>query len=339
MKRHPKSSMPEGCNLRRSETSSRTHSGVLESFTKHRRLNGSIARNLARDAETSHLAKRIANCSGLINLEIEVPEIGEPLAHLTGAKVCNARLCPFCEWRRTKAWRRRLIGGLEAFHEVNPTWRAVFLTLTVRNCPLTELRSTLKQMQEGWNRFRGLSFFPSSYWFKRTEITIGSSPGGAGAFNGPYMAHPHFHVLLLVPPSYFSHGYIKQTEWLKQWQMAMRLDYTPVIDVRAAKSKSGSGGRNIDDSRSAAIEAAKYASKATQLLELGETLTEFHHQTTGLRYYSVSRDLKEYIQAGDITESEMMDNTSTDPQGDIPLLKATAMWFEDSQEYLFVNIT
>ena len=153
------------------------------------------------------------------------------------------------------------------------------------------------------------------------------------------MAHPHFHVLLLVPPSYFGKNYVKQLTWQQQWQMAMRLDYPPVIDVRAAKSKKRSGGSAIDDSKAAAVEAAKYASKATQLLELGETLTEFHHQTTGLRYYSVSRDLKEYIRTTDITEEEMLDNTNPDASGDTPLLKASAMWFEDSQEYLFVNIT
>ena len=338
MSRPPNCSMSEGCRLRRSERSSRPHFGVLEPFTKHRRLNAPIARTLAKDPETAWLAKRIANCSGLIKLDIEVPDGFEPKAHLKGAKVCDARLCPFCEWRRTKAWRRRLITGLEGFHEVNPTWRAVFLTLTVRNCALGDLRKTLKQMQEGWNRFRGLSFFPTSYWFKRTEITVGASPGGAGLLGGPLMAHPHFHVMLLVPPSYFGKKYVKQTRWQQEWEMAMRLDYTPVIDVRAAKSKKGSGGSAINDSKAAAIEAAKYASKATQLLELGDALTEFHFQTQGVRYYSVSRDLKQFISDGEIKKSEMIDNTSPDPEGDIPLLKATAAWFEDSQEYLFTNL-
>ena len=330
--------MSQGCRLGRSERPSQRHFDVLEPFTKHRRLNAPIARQLAQDMETAWLAKRIGNCSSRIALEIEVPEVGEPLAHLRGAKVCNARLCPFCEWRRTKAWRRRLITGLEAFHEVNPKWRAVFLTLTVRNSPLGDLRKTLKEMQEGWNRFRRCSFFPTSYWFKRTEITVGAGPAG-GLFSGSgYSAHPHFHVLLLVPPSYFSRGYIKQSEWQKQWQMAMRLDYAPVIDVRSAKPKSTTGSSGIDASRDAAVEAAKYASKATQLLELGEALTEFHFQTQSVRYYSVSRDLKEFINAGDVKIAELMDESNPDANGDIELLKSTAIWFEDSQEYLFTHI-
>ena len=330
--------MHEGCNLRRSEAPSQPHSGVLELFTKHRRFNAPIARTLAKDPETAWLAKRIANCSGLIKLDIEVPDGFEPKAHLKGAKVCDARLCPFCEWRRTKAWRRRLMTGLEAFHEVNPTWRAVFLTLTVRNCALSDLRSTLKQMQEGWNRFRGLSFFPTSYWFKRTEITLGSSPGGAGQFLSPVMAHPHFHVMLLVPPSYFGKRYVKQLRWAQEWQMAMRLDYPPVVDVRTAKAKTVRSDQAVDASKAAAIEAAKYATKATNLFELGDSLTEFHFQTQGVRYYSVSRDLKTYISDGEIKKSELMDNTSVDPEGDIPMLTATAQWFEDQQEYLFTDL-
>ena len=330
--------MSQGCRLGRSERSSHTHFDVLEPFTKHRRFNAPIARELAKDTETAWLAKRIANCSSRIALDIEVPEGFAPVAHLKGAKVCDARLCPFCEWRRTKAWRRRLISGLEAFHEDKPKWRAIFLTLTVKNCRLGDLRTTLKAMQEGWNRFRGLSFFPSSYWFKRTEITVGAGPAGSAFLNGGYTAHPHFHVLLLVPPSFFGRNYVKQTEWQKQWQMAMRLDYPPVVDIRSAKTKSTRGSSAIDASRDAAVEAAKYASKATQLLELGEALTEFHFETQNVRYYSVSKDLKQYISAGDIKKSEMMDESNPEANGDIPLLNATAQWFEDSQEYLFTNL-
>ena len=152
------------------------------------------------------------------------------------------------------------------------------------------------------------------------------------------MAHPHFHVMLLVPPSYFGRNYVKQTRWQQEWEMAMRLDYTPVVDVRRAKSKRPNGGSGIEASRDAAIEAAKYASKATQLLELGDALTEFHFQTQGVRYYSVSRDLKQFIADGEIKKSEMLDEPSVMPEGDIELLNATATWFEDSQEYLFTNL-
>ena len=118
----------------------------------------------------------------------------------------------------------------------------------------------------------------------------------------------------------------------------MRLDYAPVIDVRSAKPKSTTGSSGIDASRDAAVEAAKYASKATQLLELGEALTDFHFQTQSVRYYAVSKDLREYIKAGDVNIAELMDESNPDASGDVPLIKATAHWFEDTQEYLFSHI-
>ena len=40
-------------------------------------------------------------------------------------------------------------------------------------------------------------------------------------------AHPHYHALLLVKPSYFTKNYIKQSEWVEMWQKALRADYAP----------------------------------------------------------------------------------------------------------------
>ena len=330
--------MPGRSTVRRSEPPSQANFGLLERFTKHRRLNAPVASQLARDPETLQLAKRIGNCADTLRLNIEVPQDGDPEARLKAARLCNARLCPFCEWRRTKGWRRRLIGGLEQLHADHPKYRALFLTLTVKNVPLSELRGQLQAMQEGWSRMRKGRWFPTDYWFRRTEITVGAAPALELNNWSPYMAHPHFHVLLLVPPSYFSHGYVKQTEWQKQWQMAMRLDYAPVIDVRVAKAKRLDADLPLDAAKAAAIEAAKYASKQTQLLELGDQLAEFHRQTTNVRYYQTSSGLRKYVSQGELTEEELMDDSNPNPNGDLDQLLATAQWFEDTKEYLFTSL-
>ena len=78
--------MHEGGNLRRSERPPSRHFDVLEPFTKHRRFNAPISRELGKDLETAWLAKRIGNCSSRLSLEIEVPEVGDPVAHLKGAR-------------------------------------------------------------------------------------------------------------------------------------------------------------------------------------------------------------------------------------------------------------
>ena len=35
----------------------------------------------------------------------------------------------------------------------------------------------------------------------------------------------------MVPPSYFSHGYLSHAKWVALWQQSLRVDYQPVIHV------------------------------------------------------------------------------------------------------------
>jgi hypothetical protein len=52
--------------------------------------------------------------------------------------------------------------------------------------------------------------------------------------------HPHFHILGLVPASYFTgRGYIKQEDWTDMWKRSMRIDYTPIVHIQKVKSKKG----------------------------------------------------------------------------------------------------
>ena len=309
-----------------------THSGVLEPYSKHRRYNTPICHHLAMDPETLDIARAIGNCATSIAVEVplEGPQQGQ--AVLRAANPCNRRLCPFCEWRRSRAWRRRFFEGLPKFHEDFPTHRAVFLTLTVRNCPVDDLRSTIGEMHRGWKLMTKRDFFPTKFWFRRTEVTQrnGDSPLSVGP-----SFHPHIHAVLFVPAGYFSHGYVKQLEWQKQWMASARLDYPPVIDVRSAKSRSSSGGAPIEASRQAALEASKYATKATDLIAMGSSLGMYHYAIKGLRLSASSKSLKPYITDTPIDSSLLVDN-ETVVEGET--VRGKALWFEDVQEYLFSDI-
>ena len=246
---------------------------------------------------------------------------------------CSCRLCPFCEWRRTRVWRKRLYAGLEALYADQPKLRGVFLTLTVRNVPLEQLGEQLDEMNRAWRRFTARSFFPTSLWFRRTEVTVGSTPGDTA-----YMAHPHFHVLLLVKPSYFGKEYVKQSTWQKEWMDSARLDYVPVVDVRTAKANSGSGSSSAGDAKSSVLEAAKYAAKATELMELGPAITTLHHQLRSRRLYATSTELRKYIKSGDISPDEMMDNEAKPLPEGTDCVPVVAQWFEDANEYVIVDV-
>jgi hypothetical protein len=116
---------------------------------------------------------------------------------------------------------------------------------------------------------------------------------------------------------------------------AMRLDYVPVIDVRTAKTRSSSGGAPIEASRAAALEASKYATKATDLIAMGSSLGKYHYAIKGLRLSASSKSLKPYITDTPISPDQLVDE-GVDPHVDS--IRGKALWFEDVQEYLFSDI-
>lgn len=301
------------------------YSSVLAAFSKHRRFNNSICRSLAMDSESTDLARAIGNCATSIGVEVQLPKGAAPEAKLRAARICNRRLCPFCEWRRAKGWRRRFFEGMPRFHEDFPTHKPLFLTLTQRNVHLGELRETIQDMHKAWNRMKQCSFFPTPFWFRRTEVTV----------NGSGMAHPHIHVLLMVPAGYFSRNYVKQSEWAAQWQMAGRYDYTPVVDIRRGRTKPGTKRLTDLASVQASVEVSKYITKATDLLALEGNLGEFNRQIRHLRFSAVSDSLKPYISAADISEEEMTDGGEALP---VESVNGIAVWFEDCKQYLWSDI-
>jgi hypothetical protein len=149
--------------------------------------------------------------------------------------------------------------------------------------------------------------------------------------DGRIWTHPHIHALLLVPPRYWGPDYIKKRTWAELWATAMSLDYEPVVDVRrASPNKKVSDAK--EDLKAAAIEAAKYTTKATDLHGLGDYIVEFHHQVKSLRLLGISSKLGKYVNNTDITEAEMLD-TGSIFQTTNPLLRCIAEWCEEVQEY------
>jgi hypothetical protein len=143
------------------------------------------------------------------------------------------------------------------------------------------------------------------------------------------------HCLLLVRPSYWSRDYVKQLRWQQDWMSAAKLDYAPVVDVRRAKAKPSDEHLHGVAPVAAVIEAAKYATKATDLLQLGDALPAFHHEMKGLRLYGISKSLQRYISAADVAGDELLDTDRFPVPAITPAFSAVAEWIESAQEYRF----
>lgn len=139
----------------------------------------------------------------------------------------------------------------------SPKARFIMLTLTVRNCELTDLRSQLGEMHKAWRKLLKREELKLDGWIRTTEVTRGKDD----------TAHPHYHCLLMVRPSYFGSNFIKQERWRELWQDSLDVDYLPQVNVKTVKDEEGTlKVSKTDAAISATVEVIKYAVKPSDCL-------------------------------------------------------------------------
>lgn len=221
-------------------------------------------------------------------------DIDKPL-RLTQANFCRDRACPICQWRRSLRWAATMKKQLSTVFEKYPNHRCIFVTLTVKNCDITELRETIQSMNKGFSAFfRKLKkLVPNIGYLKSVEVTRNEKTD---------KAHPHFHITFFVPPSYFTINYIKHYKWQDMWMECMKLDYSPMVNVKAVKIKKNSGqGSYLDAASSAIVETIKYSIKPSDLLKKAtedggyEWMYEYLRQVKGLRFAATGGIVKGMI--------------------------------------------
>lgn len=256
------------------------------------------------------LGKRIAACSTSLGFGWNTDmETGESKLKLRSAKFCCVRHCPVCQWRRSLRNTARFFSAIPTLQERFPTHRWLFLTLTVRNCEPESLRETIKAMTAAWKRLIERKDWPATGWCRTVEITRNPDDG---------TAHPHFHTLLMVPAGYFAgRNYTTKDEWSQRWKNALRVDYDPVVDIRAVRSKKE--GQTL---QAAVVETLKYASKAEDAIRSPEWLYAITEQLHKLRFLASGGELKgilkdDFNNAEMISGDESPSEQNTDP----------SMWF------------
>lgn len=225
-------------------------------------------------------AKRVADCGTFLEFARYggmqegaggLPRGGVPCTgdsfKLHRANFCRDRLCPMCSWRRSY----KIFGQVSQIMDlIADKYEFLFLTLTVPNCTADELINTLNRMTRAWTKlfhYKRVERILKGF-FKALEITYNQT---ADTY------HPHFHVVLAVPKSYFnSRDYLHRDEWLSMWQKAMNDSSITQVDIRKArdKHKEKIGKTAAEKLASAVAEIAKYAVKSSDYLFDDEELTD-----------------------------------------------------------------
>jgi len=259
-----------------------------KSWDSHR-ASAEIVSGLYKDIGFDRYHQRITDCSRWLEFALRASETGEIGLKLFSAFFCRVRHCPVCQWRRSLMWRSRFLKVMPAVIRDYPSARYIFLTLTVRNCPVTELRQTVKLMNNAWSKLTRRKKFPAMAFVRSLEVTRGKDG----------TAHPHFHALLMVKPSYLSTGYLSQKSWTDLWQSCLKVDYTPVVNIKRVNPKKGADVGEVEALVPAICETLKYSVKTDDLVADPEWLGEITRQLFKIRAISIGGILKEYLSEDD----------------------------------------
>lgn len=261
----------------------------------HRQWADKMAAALA-DAGMDKEAARVRDCAGALFFHLAADaDTGEMALKLKSAPFCHWRHCPVCQWRRSLKNKGVVMAALPAILDQYPDARFAMLTLTVRNCSVSDLRQTILAMNKGWKRLLLRAEWPALGWIRAVEVTRGRDGS----------AHPHFHALLMLPPGYFGRQYLSTRAWVRLWRESMRLDYDPVCDVRMVRAKKvtvapdpAAPDLRLTALRSAVAEVVKYASKASDIMAGGpDWLAEYVAQVHGLKFLTSGGALKGILKA------------------------------------------
>ena len=213
-----------------------------------------------------------------------------------------------------------------------PKGRFIFLTLTVKNVNGDCINQEISQISEGFRRLMLYKKVDKNVlgYLRALEVTYSTN-------RDDY--HPHLHVLLFVSSSYFTgngNNYISQDEWTRLWQKAMKLDYVPVVNVKAVKATEKY------DLKGAILETAKYPVKPLDLLNddfaeetkdmITDDLTKGLHRKRQIGFGKLFKEIRKELQLEDIEEGDLI-NVQEDDESTSSVKEVIAKWNWERKNY------
>lgn len=193
---------------------------------------------------------------------------------LNQANFCKVRLCPMCSWRRSL----KIYGQVSKVMDevsLNNDYDFIFLTLTCRNVLGEDLSSTIDILFNAFKKMTKRKRFKQSIkgYFRALEVTH-NLDYTSNSFD---TYHPHFHIILVVNKSYFDDKryYISQNEWTEIWKSCLKVDYTPIVDVRRFKDTKGQGvSKSIAEVAKYTVKDKDFIVRDDVTMEIVETMTD-----------------------------------------------------------------
>lgn len=229
-----------------------------------------------------------------------------------------------CNWRRSMKYSYQTSRIVDEAIQREPKGRFLFLTLTVKNVPGSELNQTMSLLTQSFDRlFRRAKVKKNLLGYLRSvEVTHNQEQN---------TYHPHIHVLMMVKSSYFKtkNDYISQAEWGELWSRSLKVDYVPRVDIRTVK-ETGKGLRG------AVLETAKYPTKPIELsydnAQVVEDLYNGLYKKRQLGYGGLFKIIKQEMAFDDVESGDLV-HTSEEKTDLSQGTKIVAVWNMERQNY------
>lgn len=199
---------------------------------------------------------RIINCAGYM----EFKRFSDNTMKLHTANFCKTRLCPTCNWRRSKKLFAQVSKIMD---DIENDYEFLFLTLTCESVSGDNLNSQIDSMILAFKLLCLRKQFKKVVrgWCRALEMNYNWE---TKKYN------PHFHVILIVDKGYFkSDDYITQDDFCFMWQSCLNVEYDVVTDIRTFKDSERGKGKEV-------AEVAKYTIKTSNIMANLQGTTAFN---------------------------------------------------------------
>lgn len=224
---------------------------------------------------------RIHSCGSWLQF---LADKGIEKTKLVNGIFCNNRFCPICG--KKKALKDAVEIKVMTEYVMQELKRQyIFVTFTAPNVSGEKLSEEITRYYRAFNHFIKLKKYKNVIkgYIRKLEVTYNNDKKSK-SYN---TYHPHFHVLISVSSSYFVRGnYIKQADWLKDWQEVMQDETITQVDVRRLKTKTK------DMLEKSILEITKYIAKDSNYLSSEDVFENFYKGLRGKRQYGYGGDFK-----------------------------------------------
>nr|CAN86933.1 replicase-like protein [Escherichia sp. Sflu5] len=111
----------------------------------------------------------------------------------------------------------------------------------------------------------------------------------------------------MVPPSWFTHSYVKKSRWAELWAYCARLDYSPVVDIRTVKNCVPEASSGLTEGLKAAVaETLKYSVKPSDMIEGNNWFLQMTKQVHRKRFIASGGVLKNILRESQETNEDLI---------------------------------